>query len=245
MKVRQLGIGIHGKKFSGKSKVSDTLLRLMWKWKQNLPPQKELHYFLFREMAFADKLKSIAQILMPDELLSRQMLCVSSENKEVNLNSLPRSPREIWKIIGEMGRQIDPDLWVKHVENKIDNYHQEPELHCGKWDRLPTKKLYSEKEKFEAQANFVFIIDDVRRENEFQSLKKRDFLLFRILGGNGSNDQHPTEVELDHLTDDYFDGIIHNEEKNSEYLNSQIDETFHRLIEPKLNAMIGFQPNVS
>lgn len=212
MKIKNLGIGIHGKKYSGKSEISLLLEKLIDDWdtqKNKLKPSVNII-----QLAFADSVKEISCDLMPNNFLKEKMSYVSSNQKEIIIEEINKSPREIWKIVGEIGRTIHSDLWVNKVLNKISDY------------------LLSISEKY------IFLIDDVRRENEFQALKNKNFLLLRVVGSNDSQDQHPTETDLDCLTDDHFDAVIHNENKNPEYLKLQVEEIFRDLIEPKLNQML-------
>lgn len=59
--------------------------------------------------------------------------------------------RKLLQQVGEKMREIDPDVWVKHTMNRI----------------LPYKSRY--------------VIDDLRRKNEFDALVENNFYIFRIV----------------------------------------------------------------
>ena len=212
MNVKNFGIGIHGKKFSGKSEVASFLQKEIYSWilQQNLASERPYVDLL----AFASAVKRISRELMPTEELQDELSDVSSKNKELLLTSLSHSPRDIWKIVGEMGRQIHPDLWVWKLESRMQE----------------TLRI--------SLSPIIFLIDDVRRVNEYEFLKKKNFLLIRVLGKENKTDSHPTETDLDQFSDECFDFVIHNEDKNPEILQSQIKILFTTFLLPRLKDLI-------
>jgi hypothetical protein len=83
------------------------------------------------------------------------------------------------QVLGQAGREEDPDIWVK----------------------LLSREVLSRK----YPADCLFIVDDARYRNELISLKSHRFVCIRIepteegwsLRGGRPDDSHPSEVGLD------------------------------------------------
>lgn len=93
------------------------------------------HDFTF-PFSFADKLKNIAAQLFPVEV---------SQGK----------PRELYQTFGQKMREIDPDIWVKHLAKSVE---------------------------FEEKRGdpYGIVIDDLRQPNEYEWAKANGFVIVRV-----------------------------------------------------------------
>ena len=103
--------------------------------------------------------------------------------------------RELLQFLGSWGRKRDPDTWINIVKESI---------------------------LLNSTYNNIFI-SDVRFNNEFDMLKKQDFLLVKIVRREIESDagSHPSEVELDSVEDDKWDAVIYN--------NGNIEDFYKKL----------------
>jgi hypothetical protein len=136
----------------------------------------------FRKFAFADKLKEIATML-----------------KGAPLNKFEFRDRELLQKLGtEIGRNYDPDIWIKHIDKDIKDFIAE----CTKkYESIP-------KEDREMFVNLPkIVIDDMRFLNEAAWAKNNRFIIIRI-NGRGYNlkselANHRSEIEQEQIQVDF------------------------------------------
>jgi dephospho-CoA kinase len=155
----------------------------------------------FNEVAFGDALKKNAHATFP---------WVSEFSK----------PRALYQQFGQLMRQIDPDVWVKHAERAVKgaidfNVHTGSEKVC-------------------------VVITDLRQPNEYEWARANGFTLIRVtapdedriwrakLSGDDFN-----EADLEHETESHIDGFAVDYEivndGSLDDLKSKIDEIMEAL----------------
>lgn len=91
------------------AKFLDTFLRV------NYPKLK------IKNIGFADKLKDISYQLFKWGELKRGIFYETHyEEKEIVLPRLEKSPRDIWKLVGNKMREIDLYVWIDNVLKNVD-----------------------------------------------------------------------------------------------------------------------------
>ena len=140
--------------------------------------------------AFADKLKECASIILGE---SRDVFEVESgKNSKTRLRIMDHNGdtitnRKFLQLFGtEVGRAIDPDLWVKSL---LYDYREAVLSAEGSWSP-------------------DWIITDVRFPNEAKAIKAEGGILIRVNRDTGAVDEHPSETALDNYED--FDITISN-----------------------------------
>jgi dephospho-CoA kinase len=133
----------------------------------------------FQRYAFADKVKDVAHDLFPE---------------------IPREPkpRKLYVDVGEKGVEIDPLVWVKHVERQIDNHVQ----------------IMAELGLTEVNV----VITDLRKQAEYDWARANGFTIIRVTAPDEvrisraiaagddfcENDlEHETELAIDGFAVDY------------------------------------------
>jgi dephospho-CoA kinase len=118
----------------------------------------------FMRLAFGDKLKEYAEgVFLVEE---------------------GKKPRELYQWFGQKMRERDPDIWVKHVEKKMDMY-----------------------------PNFNFCISDLRQPNEYDWCREQGFVIVRINANTGhrlhrmANDDFKLE-DLTHETESHVSNFV-------------------------------------
>lgn len=94
----------------------------------------------FHKVAFGDALKRIAHDTFP---------WVSEFSK----------PRALYQQVGQLMREIEPDVWIRHVERQVDaiiNVNKESRDHIG------------------------IVITDLRQPNEYEWAKANGFTIIRV-----------------------------------------------------------------
>jgi dephospho-CoA kinase len=149
----------------------------------------------FDKVAFGDALKRIAHETFP---------WVSEFSK----------PRALYQSVGQLMRQIDPDVWIKHAE-------------------LAVKGVIDFNVNTGADMVGV-VITDLRQPNEYEWARNNGFTIIRVsapdedrlLRAKLAGDDF-TETELEHETESHIDGFsvdyeIHNDGSVDD-LKAQID----------------------
>ena len=99
--------------------------------------------------------------------------------------------RGLMQKFGDATREIDQFVWLKQVANELDNEHK------------GTPRI---------------VVTDVRYANEYLMLQSRGYKMIKIVrpdklraeAGYNVNDNHRSENELDYVSDNGWDLIIHN-----------------------------------
>lgn len=128
----------------------------------------------FNRVAFGDELKRLAHEAFPD---------VSESSK----------PRALYQTFGQLLREIDPDIWVRHAERKVNaiiNVNAQFEDHIG------------------------IVISDLRQPNEFDWAIESGFTIAkvtapvgkRLVRAKAAGDSF-TEADLAHETESHIEGF--------------------------------------
>lgn len=177
-------LGVCGKARSGKNQFSEYLLEVFEK-EYNRP---------FKTTAFAHKLK---QMCVEHFNLNREQLWGDekevltkfgkTESGKLGVSSNPIdywTPREIMQELGSFYRKVDPDFWVRKVDEN--------------WKRQDCPDV---------------IITDVRHINECEYVKENGVLI-RVVREDADKIHgmgHESETALDVKDSDYFDIEIYND----------------------------------
>lgn len=117
--------------------------------------------YMFDKVAFGDALKRLAHETFPDVgVLSK--------------------PRALYQQFGQLMREIDPDVWVKHVERRIEgtiNYRKSTDDHIG------------------------VVITDLRQPNEYAWAKANGFTIIRVTA--------PDQLRMDRAVEAGDDFTVH------------------------------------
>lgn len=140
--------------------------------------------------AFADKLKLCASIILGEDKDAFEV--ESEKNSKTRLHITDQegkliTNRKFLQLFGtEVGRAIDPNLWVKSL---LADYREAV---------------------FSAEINHIpdWIVTDVRFPNEAEAIKAEGGILIRVNRDTSVVDDHPSETALDNYED--FDIIISN-----------------------------------
>jgi len=158
--MKPLLIGLSGKSGSGKSTAAAYLVAR--------------HNFV--EVAFADRLKQVAAMMF--NFNWRQLY--GDQQDEVD-QVLWRTPRECLQRLGDLGRELWPEIWVAHTVKQV-----------SKW----------------LERGHAVVVSDVRFLNEAKALKQMGGVLVRLVRPGSPNPaglpEHASELELDDWTD-YWD----------------------------------------
>lgn len=153
-------IGLVGKARSGKDTVAGVLTR----------------EFAYTRLAFADRLKEAAvqvDLLLEDELFLSE--AVSMYGWETVKEQWPAS-RRFLQNLGVAMRNVDPDIWVRPVENQLFNG---------------------------TELNMPCVVTDVRFANELDMLRNHAAVVVRITRPGTGGDPHVSENELDDFGANY------------------------------------------
>lgn len=100
-----------------------------------------------------------------------------------------KKPRKLYQDFGQAMRALDPDIWIKHVEQSMGIYE----------DFLSIKG---------------FVIDDLRQPNEMEWAKSNGFTIVRINASDKDRRKRAvdegdvfTEADLTHETESHIDGF--------------------------------------
>jgi hypothetical protein len=153
------------------------------------------------------------------------------------------SARDCLQTIGESVRRLYKDAWadygIKVAQLLLEG--EEPEF-VRKWVYSPEHGLekLGKSQSGNQLVNYFngVVISDARYINELEKIRSNGGLLIRVsrsLGGlTGEASQHPSEIEMDELQDDYFDFVINNNGSLDE-LYSNIEKIFYTLKNPNQN----------
>ncbi len=197
-------LGISGKRGVGKNYISDNYIipKLIHKY-SNSTSQVIPYYF-----SFGTPVKI--------ELYSRDSTnTLDYNNLFINKNNETR--KLLQQYATENGRDIyRKDMWIRAVDM---------------WIQLHIDNLNNLNRLLEVKLVPLFIIQDIRFENEYNYVKKLNGLivlvnapkrnLLRIQQENDINQNHESEKGLEYLE---FDLVILNETENSEFIERKIDE---------------------
>lgn len=96
--------------------------------------------------SFAQPIKQAVEAIFNRDIKKKDM--------PINVNLLPFTPREAMITIGEAMKELDPEIWIKLMEAKIN---------FNRYNRIVT------------------VIDDLRFSNEYDMLYGRDAYLIKII----------------------------------------------------------------
>src|SRR5690625_3647293 len=157
------------------------------------------HDFTF-PFSFGDKMKNIAAQLFPIE---------TTQGK----------PRELYQTFGQKMREIDPDVWVKHLAKSVE---------------------------FEEKRGdpYGIVIDDLRQPNEYDWARENGFVIIRVIASEEERIKRAKqagddfdESSLAHETESHVDGFAVDYEivNDSDYaeLERQVDEIMNAIINGK------------
>jgi len=126
------------------------------------------------KLAFGDEIKRLALIYFPD---------IVAKGK----------PRKLYQMLGQMLREIDPDIWVKALDRNMQYLINKGESN--------------------------FIVTDVRQMNEYEYLKSKGFTVIKVEANDElrreriiqagdvfepENFYHETETTVDEIPADYI-----------------------------------------
>jgi dephospho-CoA kinase len=159
----------------------------------------------FNRVAFGDALKKNAHATFP---------WVSEFSK----------PRALYQAYGQLMRQIDPDVWIKHAEQAVK----------GAIDF----RVHTGAEKVGV------VITDVRQQNEVDWCRANGFTLIRVTAPDEDRIARAKiagddfiEADLEHETESHIDGFAVNAEiindGTIDDLKAQIDEIIAKINEVK------------
>lgn len=168
-------IAITGKMRAGKDTVY-SILKEELELALNLKLNKIINYtdgvFITKQHTFGGQLKHFAELLFPEHFVAGG------------------KPRQLFQEFGQSMRQIDEDVWVKKVDQEIQN------------------KLKST----HADVHISFITD-LRQPNEYEYCKGNGFFILRVnatdevrLARMMADGDNFTKEHLHHETETYVDG---------------------------------------
>lgn len=154
--------------------------------------------YRYDKVAFGDALKRLAHETFPDVgVLSK--------------------PRALYQQFGQLMREIDPDVWVKHVERRIEgtiNYRKSTDDNIG------------------------VVITDLRQPNEYEWARANGFTIIHVTAPDELRVERAiaagddfTEADLSHETEQHVDGF----EVDAEIVN---DGTVEEL-QAKVDAIVA------
>lgn len=139
-------IGIMGQKFNGKDTIADYICKT----------------YHFKKLAFATVLKSVCTLIY--NLSHTQLNSNDKETVDLRYN---KSPRQIMQDIGQKLKELDPDIWINHLNE----------------ERKKTSKN--------------IVISDVRFQNEVDYINKNGGIIIKVINPRiFSNDTNISETEL-------------------------------------------------
>lgn len=133
-------------------------------------------HYGFSRFAFGDALKRTAHEVFP---------WIGRESK----------PRKLYQTYGQLMREIDTDVWVRHTEKAIDDYI---EISAG----------------LHGETDIGVVITDLRQPNEYEWAKAQGFTIIRVKAQSAlriaraqqAGDDFSLE-DLTHDTESYVDGF--------------------------------------
>jgi hypothetical protein len=134
-----------------------------------------------RRYAFADPIKEIVMTMFPGA--ARQDLWGPSDLRSKLIPGETVTYRQALMDVGKLGRKYDPYIWVRHFENDLKRYN--------------SVNLY--------------ILSDLRFEEELASVNKHDFVLIRVKRQNTIQIDDSSEKDQDQIPDTAFDYVINND----------------------------------
>lgn len=141
-------------------------------------------------MAFADNIKEMIMLMFP--MADRECLFGSSELRErvipnaLDQNGQPLTYRQALIDIGTLGRKYNPNIWVNAFNNNIKQINEE------------------------IVSTELIICSDLRFLEEFDYLKKHDFLIIKLIRNTGLYSTNITETTQDAIKNEQFDFILDN-----------------------------------
>lgn len=183
MLLKHIKIALTGKMRSGKDTVYGILKD---EFKTPSLGDKQVTQY-----TFGSRLKYFAHELFPDEL---------SKGK----------PRKLYQEFGQLMRQIDPNVWINKVDEKVRR-------------RVKYASYFNK----EGDASIVSIITDLRQPNEYKYCRDNGFYIIRI---NASDKTRMARMKADgdnvslgdlkHETETYVDSYDVDYEINNDSLSS-------------------------
>jgi hypothetical protein len=115
--------------------------------------------------------------------------------------------RKYLQIVGDWARSIDKNVFVNIALNKVIN-----------------KVINNEN----------YFCNDLRFLNEFEELKKNNWICIKIIRNTNINDKHQSENELDFINDDLWNYIIYND-STIENFYKQLENIIEQIIKQNRN----------
>lgn len=228
-------IGVCGKKGSGK----DTFANFI----QKICPSVE-----FQKMSFAKPLKDIChdifgidkKFLWGSDADKNTVVCVWGKYfKQSILEKYGKdqydlmTAREFMQVLGtDCVRQDLSKLNAPYRGQILDIIQSRlniADLSTYKFDATWIDLLLQEVKS--QSADIVFCVPDVRFINELNAIRNAGGILVRLHRDTGLNDSlpHPSELEMNQMTDDMFDFVVH--EENNETLDDLKKEVIRFLMQ--------------
>ena|SRR5579885_1241428 len=136
-------------------------------------------------IAFADPIKEMIMKMFPTAdykcLWGPSVLRNNIIQNAVDKNGNPLTYRQALIDIGTLGRQYNPDTWIFTFNERIKDLQKE-----------------------------LLICPDVRFVNEYEYLKKNNFLIVKIVRNAIFTSTDATETAQDQIKDEQFDLILEN-----------------------------------
>lgn len=102
------------------------------------------------------------------------------EHREIPLDRINKSPRQIWIEFGNLMRSIDPDIWVNRVKGLINNIGFRAKLNALKPN--------------------AFIITDVRYPNEAKAIKSWGGYVIKVIRPDAPRSDDVADCALENYT---------------------------------------------
>ena len=211
-------IGIVGKKQSGKDTVCNIIRYLSWMKSANLevaPNAKHFFYVtntsnvpvisIWEKHSWAEKLKQCASIILGCHVSGFETESIKESFTHIPINNSegePMTHREFLQVLGtEVGRTIDPNLWVKSMMSDYDKgFKSYPSYGTDEYGNT----VFVEMVKVEP----CWIMPDTRFPNEVKAIKDRGGIVIKVNRDTGLRDDHISEHALDDYND--YDYVIDN-----------------------------------
>ena len=214
-------IGIVGKKQSGKDTVCNIIRYISWLKSSKLWGEVTLNAKHFEAVCesediapilsvwekhpWAEKLKQCASIILGCHVSSFETESIKESFTHIpisNSEGEPMTHREFLQVLGtEVGRTIDPNLWVKSMMSDYDKGFKS----------YPTYGTDEYRNTAFVHMNTVepcWIMPDTRFLNEVQAIKDRKGIVIKVNRDTGLLDNHISEHALDDYND--YDYVIDN-----------------------------------
>lgn len=161
------------------------------------------------------------QCAFGDQIKINVMTKYNISFNEVYVNKTAQSRKLLQTEGTDIARSQDIDIWIKYIDN---------------WIKVHEMRGIS-----------VYIISDVRFKNEFKFIKENNGIIIKVFAPQRNHyrlmqeskgdttiydqiKQHASECDLDEISDNDYDMVIHNDIKN----NNDFEKTLEHIINSKL-----------